>query len=97
MSLARYLELCAHPQYYGHTIRSAGRILTGLWILSMQDGQALIRMGEQGTKLFLIRKGQVCVMRPSDQKGGPPHTLATLGRGHFVGERTLVTGATQIC
>ena len=53
-------------------------------------------MGEQGTKLFLIRKGQVCVMRPSDQKGGPPHTLATLGRGHFVGERTLVTGAAQL-
>ena len=49
-------------------------------------------MGEQGTKLYLIRKGQVCVLRPPDQPGGSPTTLAVLGRGHFVGERTLVTG-----
>lgn len=61
-------------------------------LLCPQDGQSLIRMGEHGTKLFLIRQGQVCVMRPSAQKGGPPLTLAVLGRGHFVGERTLVTG-----
>ena len=97
MSLDRSLQGCIRRQQYGHTTGLLNELLTGLWIVSMQDGQALIRMGEQGTKLFLIRKGQVCVMRPSDQKGGPPHTLATLGRGHFVGERTLVTGATQIC
>ncbi len=58
----------------------------------VQDGQPMIRMGEQGTKLYLIRKGQVCVMRPPDQPGGSAITLAVLGRGHFVGERTLVTG-----
>ena len=58
----------------------------------LQDGQHLIRMGEQGTKLFLIRSGQVGVQLPSNQRGTPPKTLAVLGRGHFVGERTLVTG-----
>ena len=59
----------------------------------MQDGQHLIRMGEQGTKLYLIRKGQICVTKPAEQSGGQAVTLAVLGRGHFVGERTLVTGS----
>lgn len=58
----------------------------------LQDGQTLIRMGEQGARLFLIRRGQVRVMRPSERGEAPPTTLAVLGRGHFVGERTLVTG-----
>ena len=63
----------------------------------MQDGQHLIRMGEQGTKLYLIRKGQICVAKPPDQSGGQAITLAILGRGHFVGERTLVTGISCKC
>ncbi|KAK9812821.1 hypothetical protein WJX72_004332 [[Myrmecia] bisecta] len=55
-----------------------------------QDGQALIKYGERGDKLYLIRYGKVRVLRPDD-KGGRVE-VAVLGRGHFVGERTLITG-----
>ena len=60
--------------------------------LVVQDGQHLIRMGEEGNKLYLIRTGRICVVKPAGHSGGQAVTLAILGRGHFVGERTLVTG-----
>lgn len=63
----------------------------------LQDSQHLIHMGERGAKLYLIRKGQICVMKPAEQAGGRAVELAVLGRGHFVGERTLVTGPALPC
>jgi cGMP-dependent protein kinase len=50
-----------------------------------QDGEYLIRTGDQADGLYVIRYGSVKV-----QVEGK--VLATLGRGQFVGERTLVTG-----
>lgn len=50
----------------------------------------LINYGERGDKLYLIRYGKVKVMRPDD-KGGRIEVVQ-LGRGQFVGERTLITG-----
>lgn len=61
----------------------------------LQDGELLIRMGERGAKLYLIRSGQICVTRPAEQAGSPATLLAVLGRGQFVGERTLVTGSNR--
>ena len=66
-------------------------------LICLQDGELLIRMGERGYKLYLIRSGRICVMRPAEQVGGPATVLAVLGRGHFVGERTLVTGRGSAC
>ena len=57
----------------------------------IQEGQALIKYGERGDRLYLIRYGKVRVLRP-DESGGKIE-VARLGRGHFVGERTLITGS----
>lgn len=54
------------------------------------DGEPLIRYGESGNELYLIRHGKVRVLRPT--KNGIPLEVAVLGRGQFVGERTLITG-----
>ncbi|GMH33287.1 hypothetical protein BSKO_01121 [Bryopsis sp. KO-2023] len=56
-----------------------------------QDGEALIQYGERGDQLYLIRYGKVRVLRPGDN-GGEKIEVACIGRGQFVGERTLVTG-----
>eukprot|EP00803_Ostreobium_quekettii_P004992 evm.model.scf_3495.1 EVM.evm.TU.scf_3495.1 scf_3495:2198-3749(-) len=55
-----------------------------------EDGQALIKYGERGQELYLIRHGKVRVLRATD--GGEQIEVAVLGRGQFVGERTLITG-----
>jgi len=53
-----------------------------------QDGDALIKYGERGDELFLIRYGKVRVLRP-DGKGGSMEVVK-LGRGQFVGERAVI-------
>lgn len=53
-----------------------------------QDGAALIKVGERGDELYLIRYGKVRVMRP-DGKGGQIEAVV-LGRGQFVGERAVI-------
>ncbi len=60
----------------------------------LQDGTPLIKYGERGDKLYLIRYGKVKVLRPDD-KGGRIE-VAKLGRGSFVGERALIAGETLL-
>eukprot|EP01025_Chloroclados_australasicus_P009311 TRINITY_DN1357_c4_g1_i13.p1 TRINITY_DN1357_c4_g1~~TRINITY_DN1357_c4_g1_i13.p1 ORF type:complete len:1025 (+),score=163.68 TRINITY_DN1357_c4_g1_i13:235-3309(+) len=55
-----------------------------------QSGDFLIKYGESGQELFLIRYGKVRVLRPTSDGGRVE--VAVLGRGQFVGERTMITG-----
>eukprot|EP00955_Chlamydomonas_euryale_P051202 354799-Chlamydomonas_euryale.AAC.2 len=57
--------------------------------ISPQDGDALIKYGERGEELFLIRYGKVRVLRP-DGIGGGRVPAAVLRRGQFVGERAVI-------
>lgn len=57
-----------------------------------QNGEALIKYGERGDKLYLIRYGKVRILRPDDSAPGGRVEVAKLGRGSLVGERTVVTG-----
>ncbi|GIL52865.1 hypothetical protein Vafri_8639 [Volvox africanus] len=65
-------------------IRAASRMPQRMY----EDGQPLIRIGERGDELFLIRYGKVRVFRP-DGNGGHVE-VAVLGRGQFVGERAVI-------
>ncbi|PNH08002.1 cAMP-dependent protein kinase regulatory subunit [Tetrabaena socialis] len=65
-------------------IRAASRMPQRMY----EDGQPLIRIGERGDELFLIRYGKVRVFRP-DSAGGRVE-VAVLGRGQFVGERAVI-------
>ena len=58
----------------------------------LQNGEALIKYGERGDKLYLIRYGKVRILRPDDSAPGGRVEVAKLGRGNLVGERTVVTG-----
>lgn len=65
----------------GVLVDIAGRVKEEVY----ESGEHLIRAGDRADGLYVIRYGQVRV-----QIGA--RAVATLGRGHFVGERTLVTG-----
>ena len=67
-----------------------GSASAALCLCHLQDGTPLIKYGERGDKLYLIRYGKVKVLRPDD-KGGRIE-VAKLGRGSFVGERALIAG-----
>jgi CRP/FNR family cyclic AMP-dependent transcriptional regulator len=56
---------------------------------SYGDGQYLFREGETGTEMFVIQQGQVLVTRKA---GEEQISLATLGRGDFLGEMALLEG-----
>ncbi|MDP8922473.1 MAG: cyclic nucleotide-binding domain-containing protein [Chloroflexota bacterium] len=53
---------------------------------TFEAGEAIIRMGEYGSTMYVIRSGRVQVVR-----GGPeaPIVLATLGPGEFFGELSI--------
>lgn len=53
-------------------------------------GEALVRQGEAGRSLFVVRTGDVRVERTDG--GGSPRELARLGPGSFFGEMSLLTG-----
>jgi CRP-like cAMP-binding protein len=50
-------------------------------------GQTVIRMGEEGSTLHVIRRGRMNVVRDAD--GARPLVLASLGPGEFFGELSL--------
>lgn len=54
-----------------------------------KDGEALIRQGEMGEEFFLLFQGQADVLVES---GGATGKVATLERGRYFGERSLLTG-----
>ena len=57
------------------------------------DGEEIIRQGEPGSELFIVRKGEVLVLVGKD--GRRPAEVARLGRGKFFGEMSLLTGETR--
>ncbi len=59
----------------------------------MHVGDELVRQGEIGLELFVIRRGKVDVL-VTDDSG--MHKVAELGSGDFFGERALITGEPRI-
>ncbi len=53
----------------------------------MQDGEIIVRQGEEGHCMYVVQEGQVEVLKEND--GGQVH-LGTLSAGDFFGEMALV-------
>ena len=54
------------------------------------DGETIIREGEKGSEMYIIKSGAVKVIRNAAQTA---HILATLGPGDFFGEMALFDNA----
>ena len=57
---------------------------------SFAPGEAIVRMGEPGSTLYVIRSGRVNVVR--EQPSGNSVVLAVLGPGEFFGELSIFDG-----
>ena len=57
---------------------------------SFAAGEVIVRMGEPGSTLYVIRTGRVNVVR--EQAGGSGVVLATFGPGEFFGELSIFDG-----
>lgn len=58
--------------------------------LTAEPGTTVIRENDVGSSMIIITDGTVAVS-VADENG--PRTIATLGKGDFVGEMSLMTGA----
>lgn len=58
-------------------------------IRSFEDGEIVVREGEETPEMFIIKKGAVEIFR---QVGGHEVRLAVLDRGSFFGEMSLLEG-----
>ena len=56
------------------------------------DGEVLVREGEQGASLFVIAQGRVRVTAAGSISDTGPIALATIEEGSFLGEISLLTG-----
>ncbi len=54
---------------------------------SYSDGEVIVRQGDTGREMFIIQSGEAQV---SAAKNGKETVLATLGRGDFFGEMSLL-------
>ena len=57
----------------------------------LSPGMVVIREGDPGNALYLIREGEVSVIKHAGRK--QEHLLARLGRGEFIGEMALIDHA----
>lgn len=59
-------------------------------IRTYSAGELVVRQGDTGTELFLVKRGEVVVML--EREGAAHHQLARLGPGRVFGEVALMTG-----
>jgi NADH dehydrogenase len=63
----------------------------GVTPVMFEPGQDIVREGDVGQSLYIIRSGEVEVFRRA-QNGGPPDQLATLRAGDHFGEAAIFKG-----
>lgn len=64
-------------------------LLASLTVRNEAIGQTIVRQGDAGDSVFLVREGRVRIER---REGGSDHTLDSLGPGDVFGEFTLLRG-----
>ncbi len=73
-----------------HQLRDLARFVH---VEEFAAGQEIIRMGEAGSTMYVVRAGRVNVVR--DTPAGDVVTLATLGPGEFFGELSIFDSETR--
>lgn len=58
-------------------------------VVDYKAGETIVRQGESGTLMYLVKSGEVEVLQ---EIGGTETSIATLGRGDFFGEMSLLEG-----
>jgi CRP/FNR family cyclic AMP-dependent transcriptional regulator len=95
MDQAKIIEFLASvPLFAGLNDRQKQRIARRFSQRTYQTGETIIHQGHIGVGLFIIVSGEVEVIR-EDGDGNKNH-VATIGRGEFFGEFSLIDEAPRI-
>jgi cAMP-dependent protein kinase regulator len=85
----QHKELHASSLFASFENKALEQILSSTELHSFNQGEVIVREGDQGSSLFLIVSGTVSVLT---SESGSPLPLAELGPGDFFGEVSLLTG-----
>ena len=84
----RRLELPDFARFHGFAAGILTQLAACVRERSVAAGESIIRHGETGDELFLVRQGSVRILQPLE--GGQHHHLATIGAGNFFGELSFL-------
>lgn len=88
VSLAERERLLAGVEIFaGLNDEQRAMVAAGMRGLDFGDGEAIVRQGEPGSSMYVIASGRVAVILEESRT-----TLATLERGAYFGEMSLLTG-----
>lgn len=80
--------LAQAPLFSQLSRRDLKRLARGTVSRQFQEGEVIVKEGEQAVSFYLIRSGRAEVVKGAD--AGSPKVLATLGPGDFFGEMALL-------
>lgn len=63
--------------------------------VAFEAGEIIFRELDQGDSLYIVEEGEVEVLQESEDIGRPPQVIATLGRGEFFGEMSMLERSTR--
>ncbi|HEY2894170.1 MAG TPA: ATP-binding cassette domain-containing protein [Pirellulales bacterium] len=75
--------------FRGLTLSTLASIADKMWAEQHDAGEVVIRQGDAGKNFYIIRQGEVEVVREED---GKDRLVARLGEGNCFGEEALLTG-----
>ena len=84
------LDLHEMEVFKGRRKETIAALETGMQLQSYKEGEKIYSPGDNGDRLFLIRRGAVRIVLPLE--GAPGHHLATYGRGDFFGGLSFLDG-----
>jgi type VI secretion system protein ImpH len=76
--------------YFGLPPDKLAELVARMQSQSFEAGRVVVRQGEVGDSMFVVRRGSVKLLR-RDEDGRETH-LGTLGAGDYFGELALITG-----
>jgi CRP-like cAMP-binding protein len=75
--------------FRGLTVGTLASVADKMWSEEHPAGETIIRQGEPGKTFYVVRKGEVEVLR---EKEGRSEVVVRLGEGSSFGEEALLTG-----
>lgn len=68
---------------------ACGKLLAGMRVLELENGEPLISQGEEGDCFYVVQEGNLLITRQED---GADRVIGMVGPGEIAGEMALVTG-----
>lgn len=84
------MHLMGHPLFKGLPLREVSAILQYMSVRRIKKGTVVVRQGEPGEALFIMRQGKAQVIRK--EWDGKDRHVAILTQGECFGEAALLTG-----